>query len=280
MIQTGQACGYLKDLPDLVDPDTAMDLPRGDVLVVATGGQGEPRAALARITDGSHPIKLDKGDVVLFSSRQIPGNELQIGRIQNRLADAGIIIVTDRQSPIHVSGHPGRPELEALYGWLRPDILVPVHGEIRHMKEQARLGLASGIPKAIFQKNGDLVRLAPTQPGKFGEVRSGRLVLDGDIIAPADGEAIVMRRRIAFNGVVSVAADRKGHVEVSAVGLPLDEDYPAFVEEAKRDVAEALSRARKADRDGRAEAARLAARRAATRWSGKKPQVQVLLLED
>lgn len=280
MIQTGQACGYLKDLPDLVDPDTAMDLPRGDVLIVATGGQGEPRAALARITDGSHPIKLDKGDVVLFSSRQIPGNELQIGRIQNRLADAGIIIVTDRQSPIHVSGHPGRPELEALYGWLRPDILVPVHGEIRHMKEQARLGLASGIPKAIFQKNGDLVRLAPTQPGKFGEVRSGRLVLDGDIIAPADGEAIVMRRRIAFNGVVSVAADRKGHVEVSAVGLPLDEDYPAFIEEAKRDVAEALSRAKKADREGRAEAARLAARRAATRWSGKKPQVQVLLLED
>ncbi|MFC6622052.1 ribonuclease J [Novosphingobium panipatense] len=280
MIQTGQACGYLRDLPDLVDPDTAMDLPRGDVLIVATGGQGEPRAALARITDGSHPIKLDKGDVVLFSSRQIPGNELQIGRIQNRLADAGIIIVTDRQSPIHVSGHPGRPELEALYGWLRPDILVPVHGEIRHMKEQARLGLASGIRKAIFQKNGDLVRLAPTQPGKFGEVRSGRLVLDGDIIAPADGEAIVMRRRIAFNGVVSVAADRKGHVEVSAVGLPLDEDYPAFIEEAKRDVAEALSRAKKADRDGRAEAARLAARRAATRWSGKKPQVQVLLLED
>lgn len=280
IIQTGRSCGYLKDLPDLVDPDTAMDLPRGDVLIVATGGQGEPRAALARISEGSHPIKLDKGDVVLFSSRQIPGNEIQIGRIQNRLADAGVVVVTDRQSPIHVSGHPGRPELEALYGWLRPQILLPVHGEIRHMKEQARLGIASGIPKAIFQKNGDLVRLAPDHPGKFGEVRSGRLVLDGDIIAPADGEAIIMRRRIAFNGVVSVAADRKGHVEVSAIGLPLDEDYAEFVEEAKRDVAEALSRAKKADRDTRSEAARLAARRAATRWSGKKPQVQVLLLED
>lgn len=280
IIQTGQSCGYLKDLPDLVDPDTAMDLPRGDVLIVATGGQGEPRAALARISEGSHPIKLDKGDVVLFSSRQIPGNEIQIGRIQNRLADQGVVVVTDRQSPIHVSGHPGRPELEALYSWLRPQILLPVHGEIRHMKEQARLGLASGVPKAIFQKNGDLVRLAPDHPGKFGEVRAGRLVLDGDIIAPADGEAIIMRRRIAFNGVVSVAADRKGRVEVSAIGLPLDEDYVQFVEEAKRDVAEALKRAGKADRDARSEAARLAARRAATRWSGKKPQVQVLLLED
>ena len=280
IIDTAKASGYLEKLPELVDLDTAMDLPRGEVLIVATGGQGEPRAALARIADGNHPIKLEAGDVVLFSSRQIPGNEIPIGRIQNRLSDAGIVIVTDRQSMIHVSGHPGRPELEALYAWLRPDILVPVHGEVRHMREQARLGLASGIPKAIFQKNGDLVRLAPSHPGKFGEVRSGRLILDGDIIAPADGDAMIMRRRISFNGVVSVAADRKGHVQVAAIGLPLDEDYLKFVEEAQRDVAEALSRAKKSDREVRVEAARLAARRAATRWSGKKPQVQVLLLED
>lgn len=280
IISVGQACGYLHDLPEIVDVETAMDLPREEVLILATGGQGEPRAALARIAEGSHPIKLDKGDVVLFSSRQIPGNEIPIGRIQNRLAEAGVILVTDRQSLIHVSGHPGRPELEALYGWLRPEILVPVHGEIRHMKEQARLGVTAGIPKAVFQKNGDLVRLAPGHPGKFGEVRAGRLVLDGDIIAPADGDAMVMRRRIAFNGVVSVAADRKGHVQISALGLPLDEDYHEFVAEACRDVAEALNRARKGDREARIEAARLAARRAATRWSGKKPQVQVLLLED
>lgn len=280
IIETAQSCGYLADLPAIIDADAAMDVPRGELLIVATGGQGEPRAALARIADGSHPIKLDKGDVVLFSSRQIPGNEIQIGRIQNRLANAGIVVVTDRQSPIHVSGHPGRPELEALYGWVRPQILVPVHGEIRHMKEQARLGVACGIPKAIFQKNGDLVRLAPDRPGKFGEVRAGRLVLDGDIIAPADGEAMIMRRRIALNGIVSVAADRRGRVEISAVGLPLDEDYDAFVEEAKRDVAQALGRAKKAEPEVRKEAARLAARRAATRWSGKKPQVQVMLLED
>jgi len=280
IISVGQSCGYLKTLPEMIDVETAMGLPPGEVLIVATGGQGEPRAALARIADGNHPIKLAKGDVVLFSSRQIPGNEIQIGRIQNRLADAGIVVVTDRQSPIHVSGHPGRPELEALYSWLRPQILMPVHGEIRHMKEQARLGIASGIPHAVFQKNGDLVRLAPKQPAKFGEVHAGRLLLDGDIISAANGEAITMRRRISLNGVVSVAANRKGHVEISALGLPLDEDYEEFVAEAKRDVADALGRARKADRPIRVEAARLAARRAATRWCGKKPQVQVLLLED
>ncbi|TCM22216.1 ribonuclease J [Novosphingobium sp. PhB165] len=280
IIETAKASGYLEKLPELIDIDAAMDLPRGEVLIVATGGQGEARAALARISEGNHPIKLEAGDVVLFSSRQIPGNEIAIGRIQNRLSDSGIVIVTDRQSTIHVSGHPGRPELQALYGWIRPEILVPVHGEVRHMREQARLGLASGIPKALFQKNGDLVRLAPSHPGKFGEVRSGRLVLDGDIIAPADGDAMVMRRRISFNGVVSVAADRKGNVQVAAIGLPLDEDYEKFVEEAQQDVANALGRAKKSEREVRIEAARLAARRAATRWSGKKPQVQVLLLED
>ena len=283
IIAAAQASGYLKNFPAIVDPETAMNLPRGDVLIVATGGQGEPRAALARIAEGHHDISLQRGDVVLFSSRQIPGNEIAIGRIQNKLAADGIAIVTDRQSPIHVSGHPGRPELLALYGWIRPQILLPVHGEMRHMCEQARLGKQAGVPAQVVQKNGDLVRLAPGKPGKFGEVRAGRLVLDGDIIASADGQGIVMRRRLAFNGAVLVALDRKGRVKVAGLGLPLEEDYEPFCEEARADVQTALAKLKGAarhDREAVTEAARLAARRAATRWSGKKPQVQVLLLED
>ncbi len=280
IIEVAQSSGYLKDFPDTIDPKTAMDLPRGEVLIIATGGQGEPRAALARIAGGTHPISLEKGDVVLFSSRQIPGNEIAIGQIQNRLAAAGIEIVTDRQSMIHVSGHPGRPELEALYSWVRPQILMPVHGEMRHMQEQGRLGRTCGIKNIVVQKNGDLVRLAPGAPGKFGEVHSGRLVLDGEIIAPADGEAMVMRRRIAFGGVVSVAVAANGDVRVAAMGLPLEEDFAAFIEEAQGDVAKALKSVRGNDPAERSEAARLAARRAATRWSGKKPQVQVMLFED
>ena len=283
MIEASQASGYLGKLPDTIDMSTAMNLPRGEVLIVATGGQGEPRAALSRIAEGNHPIKLERGDVVLFSSRQIPGNEIAIGKIQNKLAGDGITLVTDRQSPIHVSGHPGRPELEALYKWLRPEILVPVHGEVRHMQEQARLGAATGIPRNVFQKNGDLVRLAPGKPGKFGEVRAGRLILDGDIIAPADGESMVMRRRLSRDGLVTVAVGEKGRVQVSGIGLPLDEDYDAFVAEAQGDVIEALGKLQGKARRDRAtvtEAARLAVRRAAQRWSGKKPQVQVMLLDE
>ena len=279
MIEVAQDNGYLGDFPKPVDFDTAMGLPRGKVLILATGGQGEPRAALARVADGSHPISLVEGDVVLFSSRQIPGNEIAIGRVQNQLAERGVQMVSDRQSMIHVSGHPGRPELETLYDWLRPQVLVPVHGEMRHMQEQARVGLGRGIPDAVVQKNGDIVRLAPGAPGKLATVRSGRLVLDGDIIVPADGDAIATRRRLAHNGLVIVALDGKGGAQVHGIGLPLDEDYAEFVAEAESDVAEALRKLKGADaRDpaAREEAARLAARRAAQRWSGKKPQMKVL----
>ena len=283
IIEVAKANGYLAHFPPVIDFDTAMGLPRGEVLILATGGQGEPRAALARVAEENHPLGLEKGDVVMFSTRQIPGNELAIGRVQNMLAHRGIEMVTDRQSEIHVSGHPGRPELEALYGWLRPEVLVPVHGEMRHMQEQARLGRAKGIPSAVVQQNGEIVRLAPGRPGKLAEVRAGRLVLDGDIIVPADGEAIVMRRRLAREGILVVVLDERGTPHVHGYGLPLDEDYDAFVAEAEADIAQALGRlkgGKARDRETVIEAARLAARRAAQRWSGKKPQTRVILADD
>jgi len=280
IIDVAQDNGYLEDLPETVDFATAMALPRGKVLIIATGGQGEPRAALSRIAEENHQLSLTSGDVVLFSSRQIPGNELAIGRIANILAGRGITLVTDRQSEIHVSGHPGRPELKALYGWLRPEILLPVHGEVRHLHEQTRFGLECGIPQAVAQKNGDIVRLAPGKPGKIAEVRTGRLVLDGDIIVPADGDAIAMRRRLARDGLLVVVLDGAGGVKIEGIGLPLDEDYDEFVEEAEADVRKAIGKLRggsAAKRDEVTEAARLAARRAAQRWSGKKPQTRVIM---
>ncbi|HUQ12854.1 MAG TPA: ribonuclease J [Novosphingobium sp.] len=288
IIKAAQTTGYLLDLPERVSFEEAMDLPRGEVMILATGGQGEARAALARIAAEQHPIGLVAGDVVLFSSRQIPGNEIAIGRIQNSLAARGIDIVTDRQSHIHVSGHPGKPELQALYSWINPEILVPVHGEMRHMREQGRLGLEEGIPHAVVQQNGDIVRLAPGKPGIVARTRAGRLLLDGDIIIPADGEAMVARRRMAANALVSVALAVGGSgkgvawIEIAASGLPLDEDMDAFVAEAKADVERAvrdLKANKRADREAIREAVRLAARRAAQRWSGKKPVVQVMLRE-
>lgn len=283
IITNAKSAGYLRDFPPMVDWDDAMDLPRDKVLIIATGGQGEARAALARVAFDSHPIKLDEGDTVIFSSKQIPGNEIAIGRIQNALADKGIIMVTDRQAEVHVSGHPGRPELQAMYKWIRPEILLPVHGEIRHMAEQARLGLSEGIPHAVVQKNGDLVRLAPGAPQIIGRETVGRLVLDGDVILPADGATMNERRKVALHGQISVAVaiDRQGRLlgtpTIRTQGVPVEEDKDAFSTEAAREAAEAVTKGSK-DIDAVRERIRLAVRRAATRWTGKKPIVDVLLI--
>ena len=284
ILTVARANGYLKSFPEPISPEAAMALPGRDVLVVATGGQGEPRAALGRIADGTHPIKLVAGDTVVFSSKQIPGNELAIGRIQNQLAAAGVEMVTERQEHVHVSGHPGRPELEAMYGWIRPQLLVPVHGEMRHMMEQARFGLSKGIAQALVQSDGDIVRLAPGKPEKLGHAPVGRLMLDGDVILPADGATMNERRRVATYGQMSVAVaiDRNNRLvgvpRVGLQGIPVEEDREAFIDEAIDAAADVVKKHR-GDLPALRESLRLGVRRVATRWTGKKPVVDVLLIE-
>ncbi len=283
ILKVAKATGYLKDFPQPVDYDTAMRLPRDQVLIIATGGQGEQRAALARVANREHQIGLDAGDRVIFSSKQIPGNEVAIGRIQNQLAAAGIEMITERQAHVHVSGHPGRPELAKLYKWLRPDVLMPVHGEMRHLMEHARYGLSQGIPQALVQTNGDIVRLAPGNPVKVGRATVGRLALDGDVILPADGTTINERRKLAAFGHMSVAVaiDRRGQLigdpQIRVQGVPVEEDREPFLEEAVDAAAEAVA-AKGRERGKLPEAIRLAVRRVATRWTGKKPVVDVLII--
>jgi len=283
IISTARTAGYLKDFPATVDWDDVMALPHNEVMIIATGGQGEARAALSRIAFDSHPIKLDEGDLVVFSSKQIPGNEIAIGRIQNALAAKGVLMVTDRQAEVHVSGHPGRPELESMYRWVRPQILLPVHGERRHMAEQARLGLATGVPAAVVQSNGDLLRLAPNGPEIIGHEGTGRLVLDGDVILPADGSTMNERRKVALHGQISVAValDRRGKLvgdpALRTQGVPVEEDKAAFLAEAADEAAQAVSKG-SLEEEALRERVRLAVRRTATRWTGKKPVVDVLLI--
>ena len=284
ILRVAKSVGYLTDFPEIIDFETAMRLPRRDVMIIATGGQGEMRAALARIAFGQHKLALDPGDLVVFSSKQIPGNEIAIGRIQNELAARGIEMITDRQAPVHVSGHPGRPELAAMYDWIRPEIIVPVHGEMRHMMEQARFAKARGIPHGIVQKNGDLVRLAPKGPEKIGEERVGRLILDGDVILPADGNTMNERRRAAMFGSIAVAValdgdDRlKADVELDLQGIPVEEDREAFLAEACDAAADAVAKNAGKEEARLRDAVRLAVRRCATEWTGKKPMVSVLIV--
>jgi len=283
IIRVAKSAGYLGHFPPLIDADEAMRLPPGEVMIIATGGQGEPRAALSRVAFDSHPIKLSEGDTVVFSSKQIPGNEIAIGRIQNALAAKGVQMVTDRQAEVHVSGHPGRPELAAMYNWIRPEIILPVHGELRHMAEQARFAKSHGIPHGIVQANGTVVRLAPDGPKVVGHERAGRLVLDGDVILPADGSTINERRRIGQYGLigVTVALGRdgrpRGEPSILLQGLPVEEDREDFLADASDAAVEAASGGPR-DEVKLREAIRLAVRRRATAWTGKKPIVDVSLI--
>jgi ribonuclease J len=259
-----------------------MRLPKDQVLIIATGGQGEPRAALGRIASGTHELKLSAGDTVIFSSRIIPGNEVAIGRIMNQLSDLGVQIVTEKQAHVHVSGHPGRPELIQMYKWVRPTIVVPVHGEPRHLAEQARVALDHGVDRAIVQKNGDVIRLAPDGPEKIGEVRVGQLVLDGDVILPAGGSTVNERRRMGYGGLITVAlpvgedGELAGSPLIRPFGVPVEEDRDDFIADATDAATRAFA---KGDEEKMRESVRLAVRRCATLWTGKKPLVEVMVLQ-
>ena len=206
--QTAKAAGYLKDLPPIMNFEDAAKADPSSLLIVCTGAQGEPNAALSRIAAGNHShLKLSPGDLVVYSSKQIPGNELAIGAVQNALAARGIEVITEKQAHVHVSGHPGRPELEKMYEWIRPAIAIPVHGERRHMEAHATLALECGVPRAMVPVNGSAIRLAPDGPKLLSHEKVGRLVLDGDVILPADGATMVQRRRMMMNGYLSATDD-------------------------------------------------------------------------
>ena len=283
ILRVAQATGYLKDFPAPIGFDEAMRLPRSEILIIATGGQGEPRAALGRIASATHDLKLSEGDTVIFSSRIIPGNEVAIGRIMNQLSDLGVRIVTERQAHVHVSGHPGRPELIEMYNWVRPRIVVPVHGEARHLAEHARLALGHGVEHAVVQKNGDVIRLAPGEPKKIDEVRVGQLVLDGDVILPANGPTVNERRRMGFGGLITVAVPigedgaLAGTPLIRPFGVPVEEDRDDFIADATDAATRAYSPG--VDEEKVRESVRLAVRRCATLWTGKKPLVEVMMLQ-
>ncbi|RZJ30262.1 MAG: ribonuclease J [Brevundimonas sp.] len=226
--------GMLHDVKPFLSEQEARVWPADEILYLCTGSQGEVRAALSRVAEGTHPyVKLTKGDHCIFSSRVIPGNELSVGRLQDKLADRGVRLYTEKDHRgIHVSGHPCRDELKQMYEWARPKIAVPTHGMRRHLAEHANLAKDMGVPEAVTPRNGDMVRLAPGPAAIIDEVPSGRLYVDGGRLVTEQGEALHERRHASTNGVliVSFAMDKRGKIisdiDVRAIGLPGDEEAP------------------------------------------------------
>lgn len=276
--------GYLKGLPKFLREDELGQLPAHKIVAICTGSQGEPRAALHRIADGQHRhIQVDAADTVVFSSRDIPGNEKAIGRLQNRLVAMGVDVVTDGTAKVHVSGHPARDELKHLYGLLKPARLLPAHGEGRHLHGQATFALSAGVPEAKVAFNGDVMRLAGGDFEELGKVKVGRIGLDGSATVSLDGEAIRERRRMRMDGValITIVIDDRGELAadsmVTLAGLDVgeNEDLMAAMEESIDDAVEDLSAKAKRDDDPIEDAARSALRRVLRKHTGKRPRINV-----
>lgn len=281
-----RTCGYLTNTPAFIDESDAGYLPGDKMLTICTGSQGESRAALARIAAGIHPnIDLGSGDAVIFSSRIIPGNEVAIGYLHNQLVRRGIEVITQREANVHVSGHPARDELSRMYAMIRPRIAVPVHGELRHLKEHAILARSCQVPRTVVTENGGLVRLAPGEAQVIEQVHSGRLYLEGNRIVGEGSELVRERNQTLYNGamVVTVAMDDRGLTEdpqITSFGL-FDGDDDDAEDVVRQAVVDAVSRMRGStlcDDDAAREAVRIAARRAVRQCLDKRPATRVHLV--
>ena len=231
MTAAAKSIGLLGSVGALIDEDEAASMPAAHVLYLCTGSQGEPRAALSRIAAGEHrSVRFHQGDVVIFSSKIIPGNDKSIFALQNALADDGVDIVTEKMRPIHVSGHPCRGELARMYEWVRPQIAIPVHGERRHLLEHAKLAKSLGVKAALAPRNGEMIKIAPAGPEIVDIVPSGRLHQDGSAIVSSLDEGLRLRRKMAYAGHVSISlvANSKGRIiagpEPRVSGFPEGKD--------------------------------------------------------
>lgn len=288
-VAVARECGYLDGIPDFLSQNSFAHIPRDKLVVLATGSQGESRAALARISEGAHQaVTLNPGDKVIFSSRTIPGNEREVGRIINNLIRSGIEVITDRTALVHASGHPRRGEVAQLYTWTRPQIAIPAHGEDIHLAEHAAFAKSHGA-QVIAARNGDIVLLAPGNPAIIGQAPSDRLCKDGNSLVPAADETLKMRQRLASSGIVTIAlavtpkGELAGVPDVVTAGIPartsVGAAIDAIVDDALFQIFDHLPRSKRHDADIVSSAIEKAVREALAAAWGKRPEVHVLVVE-
>ncbi|MCP4382201.1 MAG: ribonuclease J, partial [Hyphomicrobiales bacterium] len=288
VIEVAAEQSVLVGLPPIRNEEEFRSLPRRRVLALLTGSQGEPRAALARIAADEHRnVAFDPGDLVVFSSRTIPGNEVSVNRIVNALVSRGVRIMTDRDRLVHVSGHPRREEMRRLYDWLKPQVAIPVHGEAMHLAAHGELAREIGVGTVLEITNGAVARLAPGHAQIVDEVATGRLYRDGRLIGAMDDLGIIERRRLAFAGHICVAIvlDNRGELigdpDVELVGVPerdaIERPFEETAINAAIEALESIPRPRRRDVARTREAVRRAVRAEVNAAWGKKPNCTVFV---
>ena len=192
----------------LVDKNDIDRYPHDQMVIVCTGSQGEPTAALTRIANDDHrQIKLVPEDTVVLSSTPVPGNEEHVNRTINRLFRRGANVIYEKLMPIHVSGHASQEEIKLLFGMIKPKFLIPVHGEYRHLVQQSHLGASVGIPRdhTIIAESGDVIELTADSLEKVDHISAGYVYVDGLGVGDVGDEILRDRRRLADDGVLIAA---------------------------------------------------------------------------
>jgi ribonuclease J len=281
-IEAARNCGMLKDAGAFLDEDAFGYLPREKIMLLCTGSQGEPRAAMARVAEDSHPnIALEEGDLVIFSARTIPGNEKEVGAIINNLAKLRVDVITADDALVHSSGHPRQGELKLMYGWLKPKAVIPMHGEPRHMFAHEKFARANGIKDTLLLEDGQIARLCPGPVEIIDEAPSGVLHVDGNLVVEAVDGPAKQRRKLSYVGIIIAHLLVDDHhnlaedIEIILDGVPkgLEDELVIAAEKAF----ESMPRNRRKDDEVIEETIRTTIRRAAETVWGKKPIVKVLV---
>ena len=286
--KAAKQCGYLNGLIDPLDPRDAKKISREKIIYLCTGSQGEPNGAMMRISNYIHPdVLIESGDVVIFSSKIIPGNEKKLYKLHNQLVKNGIEVISEENEFVHVSGHPNREDLREMYGWIKPKSIIPVHGEYKHMAEHIEFAKEMQVPFPVKVENGDIVRLFPGEkPEVYDKAPSGRLYVDGSISVDEDSSSIKERKNLSSNGFleVTILITPKGNIYerpiISFKGLPIfeKEDFIIEVQEIIEKTSKSFSLNNKKQLTNLIDTIKIACRKYTKEKTGKKPLTNINLV--
>ena len=288
IFKAAKECGYLKNVVNPIDPRDAKNIERDKIIYLCTGSQGEPMGAMMRIANYNHPdVYIEKNDAVIFSSKIIPGNEKKLYKLHNQLVKEGVEVISEENEFIHVSGHPNRDDLKDMYNWIRPQSIIPVHGEHRHMIEHIKFAQEMQVPYPVEVENGDIVKLFPgNKPEVYDKAPSGRLYVDGNIAVEEDSRSIKERKNISANGIldVTILVTPKGNIHNKPIlnysGLPIkdDEDYKYELENIIEKTARTFSLNNQNQKDNIIDAIKISCRKITKEITGKKPLTSIKLI--
>tara|TARA_B100001027_G_scaffold203449_1_gene164884 strand:- start:6755 stop:8413 length:1659 start_codon:yes stop_codon:yes gene_type:complete len=288
IFNAAKKCGYLKNVIDPIDSRDAKNISRNKIIYLCTGSQGEPMGAMNRISNFVHPdVYVESGDAVIFSSKIIPGNEKKLYKLHNQLVRDGIEVISEENEFVHVSGHPNRDDLKDMYNWIKPNSIIPVHGEQRHMLEHISFAKEMNVPYPIKVENGDIVRLFPGKsPEVFDKAPYGKIFLDGKIGVDEDFRSIKERKNISSNGFLNIVVliTSKGNIHdtpiIIAKGIPIDniEDLKYLISQEIQKVIKTFSLNNKKQEDNLVETLKIVSRKVTKEKTGKKPLTNINLI--